>query len=480
MVENPTLFFISGPIGVGKSTLAVSLLNRFNNVDFEFISSDLYYYLYFKNNKDSENNNYQKAKSLRDYKLKKAVEQRRSFVWESVLNDKKVSFLESISKQGYNLIGLFIGTDDLGLLVRRVKKRACDGWYNVPEAKIKNRYYIMMDVLKRLASLSKMFIMVNSNTEGFNLSYYQSNGDMEFADETCSWVKRFLHTESLPCTAETIIEIRRKMIMYKLIALDCDGTLLNSKKEITERTVTAIRAANSFGIKIVLASARPFYRLKPFTDKLGIASSDQYSIAFNGGLIVNNTETNVLFTGGFTTEEVKELVTFGSDYDTAMFLYSKDGIISNVNDEKYKKKNPDVSFNVVDLATVDFTIAQIYKIAYVNSPEETLALRARLPQTLYEKFEISSSVPQFVEFVSKGITKSGALEYIGRKLGISPEEMAAFGDQDNDIPMLRYVGLSIAMGNATAEVKSYAKITTASNDEDGVAIAIEKNIFQKC
>lgn len=265
--------------------------------------------------------------------------------------------------------------------------------------------------------------------------------------------------------------------MYRLIALDCDGTLLNSKKEISNRTVTTIQAADSVGIKIVLASARPFYRLKPFTDKLGIASSDQYSIAFNGGLIVNNSETQCLFSSGFTTKEVEELVTLGGTYGTAMFLYTKDGILSSVNDEKYKKKNPDVSFNVVDLEATDFTCIQIFKIAFVNSPEETLILRSKLPDELYGKFEISSSVPQFVEFVSKGITKSGALEYIGQYLGILPSEMAAFGDQDNDIPMLRYVGLSIAMGNASAEVKSYAKITTSSNDEDGVAIAIENSIL---
>lgn len=265
--------------------------------------------------------------------------------------------------------------------------------------------------------------------------------------------------------------------MYKLIALDCDGTLLNSKKEITNRTLSAIRAANSTGINIVLASARPFYRLKPFIDKLGIRSEDQYTIAFNGGLIVNNNETKILFSKGFTNKEVCELVSIGIDYGVAMFLYLKDGIMSNVDDEKYKRKNPDVNFNVVDLRTIDVTDIQVFKIAYVNSPRETLILRSKLPSTLLDKFEISSSVPQFIEFVSKGISKSEALGCIGQKLCISQKEMVAFGDQDNDIPMLRYVGLSIAMGNATPEVKKYVKLTTTSNDEDGVAVAIENTIL---
>lgn len=265
--------------------------------------------------------------------------------------------------------------------------------------------------------------------------------------------------------------------MYKLIALDCDGTLLNSRKEITERTVSVINVAKSAGLKIVLASARPFYRLRPFVDKLGITSDDQYSIAFNGGLIVNNTELNILFSGGFTNSQVIELLMLGNEYKTAMFLYSKDGIFSNVNDEKYKKRNPEVNFSVVDLLNFDFSNIQIYKIAYVNSPEKTQVLRGKLPSYLYNKYEISSSVPQFVEFVSKGITKSGALEYVGKKLNITSSEMVAFGDQDNDIPMLRYVGLSVAMGNATEEVKSCSDYTTTSNDEDGVALAIEAKVL---
>ncbi len=265
--------------------------------------------------------------------------------------------------------------------------------------------------------------------------------------------------------------------MYKLIALDCDGTLLNSKKEITAHTVAAIQAADAAGLNIVLASARPFYRLKPFIERLGIASSDQYTIAFNGGLIVNNDESKILFSKGFAPDEVRELVMIGMQFNTSMFLYTKDGILSNINDEKYKNRNPDVRFDVVDFETIDASGAHIYKIAYVNAPEETIALRAKLPQTFQDKFEMSGSVPQFIEFVSKGITKSRALEYVGRELNISPKEMVAFGDQDNDIPMLRHVGLSVAMGNATPEVKSCAKMTTLSNDDDGVAVAIENKIL---
>ena len=77
-----------------------------------------------------------------------------------------------------------------------------------------------------------------------------------------------------------------------------------------------------------------------------------------------------------------------------------------MDDEKYRLKNPDVNFNVVSLQDLDYSRIAIYKIAYVNTPEETEKLKARLPQYIFEKYEISSSVPQFVEIVNKGVTKA--------------------------------------------------------------------------
>lgn len=265
--------------------------------------------------------------------------------------------------------------------------------------------------------------------------------------------------------------------MYKLIALDCDGTLLNSRKEITVDVVAAIDAAKSSGFKIVLASARPFYRLRPFVEKLGLLSDNQYTIAFNGGLVVNNTESSILFSCGFLNDQIQELLLIGRKFGTTIFMYSKDGILSNVSDDEYKRRNSDVNYRVVDLFNLDLSDIEIYKIAYVNTPEDTQVLRGKLPKNLYDKYEISSSVPQFIEIVSKGITKSEALERIGNKLNINSTEMVAFGDQDNDIPMLNYVGLSMAMGNATDEVKRCSDYITMTNDENGVAHAIMTKIL---
>jgi len=119
-----------------------------------------------------------------------------------------------------------------------------------------------------------------------------------------------------------------------------------------------------------------------------------------------------------------------------------------------------------------FEEMSICKIAYVNSPERSLALRQSLPAEMHSTFKLSSSVPQFVEIAPKGVTKGQALNIISKKLSILRSSMIGFGDQDNDIPLLNYVGCAVAMGNAPDSVKEYADFITATNDEDGVAVAI--------
>ena len=104
-------------------------------------------------------------------------------------------------------------------------------------------------------------------------------------------------------------------------------------------------------------------------------------------------------------------------------------------------------------------------------------MRTELPLDFNERYEISSSVPQFIEFVAQGITKSLALKLIGERNKILCDEMLAFGDEDNDIPMIKLVGYGVAMGNATSEVKKFSDYITGSNDDDGVAQAIEKLVL---
>lgn len=260
--------------------------------------------------------------------------------------------------------------------------------------------------------------------------------------------------------------------MYKLIVLDCDGTLLNKDKEITPFTVSILKKIASKGVRIVLASARPYYRLVPFLEKIGTNNCNHYTISFNGGLVKNNKGSDVLFSKKFEAEDIKKIVSYGKSINSNIFLYSENAIISNYNDVEYKKKNPDANFITTDFDYLDFSEIGIYKIVFSNQPEVTMKIKSTFPIDLIRKFEITSSIPYFIEFVPKGVDKANAIEIISRKLKINRNNIIAFGDENNDIPMLKYAGFSVAMGNSPDEIKKIADYVTNSNNEDGVAKAL--------
>lgn len=188
MSKPPILFFITGPIGAGKSTVAASVLPTIEGVGYEFISADLYYYLYFKKNEDTANEDYYNAKKLRDYKLQKALSQGRSFVWEAVLDANKIALVEDAKKLGYTIKGLFVGTDDPIIIVERVQNRASQEWYAIPNSKIMDRYFKMMGSLSQINALASEFAVIDSNRTGFKLVYYQHNSRVEHFDNTCLWI----------------------------------------------------------------------------------------------------------------------------------------------------------------------------------------------------------------------------------------------------------------------------------------------------
>ena len=260
---------------------------------------------------------------------------------------------------------------------------------------------------------------------------------------------------------------------YKLISIDCDGTLLNSKKQISERNVAMLKKAKEKNIRIVIASARPYYRLLGYLNQLDLIDNSQYTIAFNGALIINNGTQKEIFEKAFSKKDISYLLSLAEKYNKHVFLYAKDGILANYYDEKYVEKNPDTHYECVDLSNYDFEKTKIYKLAFVNTPDVIVRIKDVLKTKIGSAYEVSSSVPQFVEVVNKGITKSFALRQICNILNIEKSEVIAFGDEDNDIPMMEFAGFSIAMGNASQKVKKMADYVSTSNDEDGVAFALE-------
>jgi len=262
--------------------------------------------------------------------------------------------------------------------------------------------------------------------------------------------------------------------LYKLVAIDCDGTLLTDKKQLTEKTINIIKAASK-KVKIVIATARSFYRVEEYLRDMNLLNNNQYTICFNGGCIVNNGNEQEIESHTFLEENIKDLIQLSKVLETQILLYAYNCLIVEEIPEKFKN-NKKINFEITKMEQLESDKYKIYKIVFVDSPKRIIQMRKTLPKEIFDKFEVTSSVPEYIEFVPKGITKHKALENLCDMLGIKKSEVIAIGDAENDIKMIQYAGLGIAMGNADNIVKDIADDITTSNNEDGVAKAIEKYI----
>ena len=271
--------------------------------------------------------------------------------------------------------------------------------------------------------------------------------------------------------------------MYKLVAIDFDGTLATDEKELTKKTIEVIKEASEKGVKIMISSGRSFYRLERFIDALGLRKENQCTICLNGGIIVENTTKELLYSKNLDTEEVEELIQLGKALKLPIMIYTKDTQYVETIPEVVRKNTKNLKgmhLKVVNFNQLNFNKPQnyIYKVCFIDKPEKIIEKREQISKEILKKYEITSSVPEYLEIVKKGIKKSEAIKVVMEKYDIKKEEVMAIGDGENDIEMLDFAGLGIAMENASDFVKEFANDVTTSNNHDGVANAIEKYILR--
>lgn len=267
--------------------------------------------------------------------------------------------------------------------------------------------------------------------------------------------------------------------MYKLIALDMDGTLLTSDKIITERTKKAIKEAEKKGVKIVLASGRPLNGLTKYLEELDLFSGDDYVLSYNGGLVQNTKTEEIVSKVTIKGSDLKDIYEVSKNVNINIHAFSaKEGLITP-KVSKYTQYEADmngINFKIKDFNTVDDN-EDIIKVMMIDEADILDPAIEKLPKDLYEKYSVFKSAPYFLEFTNKEVDKGLGLKRLGEHLGIKQEEIIACGDAGNDLSMVKYAGLGVAMGNATDEVKEAANFITTSNDEDGIANVIEKFIL---
>ncbi|WP_313630775.1 Cof-type HAD-IIB family hydrolase [Enterococcus devriesei] len=269
--------------------------------------------------------------------------------------------------------------------------------------------------------------------------------------------------------------------MIKLIAIDLDGTLLTDAKTISDTNKAALAQAKAQGVKIVICTGRPLIAIKDYLAELNLLDADDYSITFNGGLIQTNTG-EILGKTAMDLADVKHIyqlfVELNLPTDVLSDALSFQLASSTDHPSLYPTMNKALTYvtKTVEVLEENALYNKVVAATEVDYLDQQIAL---IPAEEYERFEIFKTRPNLLEFMPKGVTKAFGLSVLGERLGIAANEMMALGDEANDLSMITYAGVGVAMENATDGVKSAANFVTGTNQADGVAQAIQKFVFDE-
>ena len=269
---------------------------------------------------------------------------------------------------------------------------------------------------------------------------------------------------------------------YSIIALDLDGTLTNCEKIITLRTFDALRKAQREGVRLVLASGRPTFGIAALANKLQLADYGGYVLSYNGGRIIDWCEKTVIFSQVVDQKLVPILYDFAEKAQLPIVTYLPDAILASKNEGEYLAE--EARINGMPVVVAQNFVEEAMQIAggstkflIPGEPELLIQLESDMKAALSEQMEVFRSAPFFLELPPKGIDKAQSLQRLLTHLGLERESLMAFGDGFNDLSMIQFAGQGVAMANAVEEVKSIADFVTTSNEEDGIAHALEQLLF---
>ena len=268
--------------------------------------------------------------------------------------------------------------------------------------------------------------------------------------------------------------------MIKLIAIDMDGTLLNSKKELLEETKQYFRDYHNKGTKtlLVLCTGRPESGIRPYLKDLGYLEENHYIISQNGANIYESQTEKRVMDAFVDSKAIQKWIELGKTHGISVMGAGVDYYYSFDEDptEWMEFDVKIVSGKLKRITTEESLSTDFYKLLLLGDEKQLNEFETFIPQEWRDEFYVVRSQKYLVEVLTKGVNKAFGLEKLAQKLNIQSSEIAAIGDAANDIEMLKYAGLAIAMGNASEEVKAVSDIVTDTNENNGVIKAIDKLI----
>lgn len=262
--------------------------------------------------------------------------------------------------------------------------------------------------------------------------------------------------------------------MYKLLALDMDGTLLKNDGTISNKTKEALNYAKSKNIKIVIATGRPIQGVMNYIKELNLIGNDEYVLAYNGSAVYNTKSLKPILHNGLLGKEAKDIFNLSRKLDAEFHGFTDECCIAvkeNIYTEGEKIHNH-VPVKIIDFQRDLNDDDLILKVMIMENEKKLNEIVKKIPSEFFERYNCVRSTSFMFEFMNKACSKSVGLSELALYLNINKNEIIAFGDAENDIDMIEYAGLGVAMGNASNLVKSRADYITLSNEEDGIAEVI--------
>lgn len=269
----------------------------------------------------------------------------------------------------------------------------------------------------------------------------------------------------------------------RVVGLDLDGTVLNSQKQLTPRTAAAIRRALDAGCAVLPATGRTRGGLP---EELTAIPGVRWAVLANGALVLDLATGQPILSHPLAREDALAAFPLLAEYDMMLDVYQEGKAFTSAaafaRVEQFAPPAMLAYFRATRTVVDDlpaWLAAQTAPVEKLTMLFTDLQQRRQAWDKLVQagRWAVTSSIPNNIELNAVGVDKGMALLALAERLGFGKEQVMACGDSSNDLAMLRAVGLPVAMGNAGEEVKALAKAVTGTNDEDGVAQALERYVL---
>jgi Cof subfamily protein (haloacid dehalogenase superfamily) len=264
--------------------------------------------------------------------------------------------------------------------------------------------------------------------------------------------------------------IDRSALMYKLAAVDLDDTLLGPDGTVSPRNAAAVRALSASGVMVVLASGRMHQDTAKYCPTLGLTGP---VISYNGAMVRSADGSATYHHVPVLADLASQIVHWAQARGYSVNYYLDDTLYVRQRTpwtDLYTSRTSSVAHEVGDLTQFDGR--EPTKLIILESPEETDRLLAEFRSRYASSLYITKTKPEYLEFMNRGVSKGKALEALSGRLGIPSAEMVAFGDSYNDVSMLQYAGVGVAMGDGVEEARAAADYVAPPCLEDGFAAAV--------